>query len=131
MILDDNNLSSGEISDLTKREIQESIVWIKFISIYNIVINALSLLGSISSGQTTGAGGTILSFYINYLLLQSGNNYSKFIGSGNLVDLETAIDKQKQYWQIVSILSVIGAVLAGFATFVLLFLGAELIEKFF
>jgi hypothetical protein len=95
------------------------------------VINALSLLGSISSGQTTGAGGTILSFYINYLLLQSGNNYSKFIGSGNLVDLETAIDKQKQYWQIVSILSVIGAVLAGFATFVLLFLGADLIEKFF
>ena len=131
MILDDNNLSSGEISDLAKREIQESIVWIKFVSIYNIVINALSLLGSISSGQTSGAGGTILSFYINYLLLQSGNNYSKFIGSGNLVDLETAIDKQKQYWQIVSILSIIGAVLSVIVVIVLLIFGAELFEKFF
>jgi hypothetical protein len=131
MILDDNNLSSGEISDLTKREIQESIVWIKFVSIYNIVINALSLLGSISSGQTSGVGGTILSFYINYLLLQSGNNYSKFIVSGSLVDLETAIDKQKQYWQIVSILSIIGAVLSVIVVIVLLIFGAELFEKFF
>jgi len=86
MILDESNISSGEISETVKREIRESIVWMKFIAIYNIVLNALSVIGSISSGQTSGAGGTILSFYINYVLLQSGNNYSKYLNSGNLVD---------------------------------------------
>ena len=127
-ILDEDNFGSNTLSESTTRQIGSAVGWIKFVAIFNIVINALGVLSNLSKGASgiTSAGFTILSIYIYVLLLQSGNFYGNFVNTRSSIDLEKAIEKQKQYWSIATVLFIIVVVLIVLGAIVLFLFAGQL-----
>ncbi len=111
--------SSNEITPASYSYIGQMAGWIKFSAIAAIIGLSLLLvfifIMSFAGGSGAGVFAALflavilgLCIWLFNVLLQSGNAYSTFSRSRNLHDLETGVRKQKVYWIVVGILTILG-----------------------
>jgi hypothetical protein len=120
MITDDNNSPEIKISEVTKREIKGSVIWISLFAIIQIIINVILFFSCISSGYYVFIIFFVVGIYLNFILVMLGTYFNKFSNGGNINDFELAIEKQKQYWRAIFVITIIGIILYIILFFMLL-----------
>lgn len=122
----DDDLGQGESSDgLTtsmKSNLKEGFNWMRITAIIQMVVLALAVLGMLfvvanaqgGFGRTSSAPVFLVFllligvFFLVFTLYKAGDAYKRYSLNGNVKELETAFLKQKQYWTVLGILSIIG-----------------------
>lgn len=127
-----NTNSTGQIvvSDSTRKKMGTMGNWMKFLGIVGIIDALLVTIEAIvviilggSLGNKIGIGATLvvfagfsfliaggISFFIELLLYSSGKNYQKASALNDSNYLDTAVSKQKTFFTIVGILTIVSLV---------------------
>ena len=137
--LDEQMNTGTEITARARSFIQSTSPWLRFIGIFGMVISVLIIImafvvifsgGLLSSlfDQMPGMSGfplTIfgiiylllgaLMFFLNFLLFKAGNGYKNFVQTNRIESLEDALGRQKTYWTIVGVLTLIGVMFYALA----------------
>lgn len=122
----DDDLGNEEGSDgLTssmKSNLKEGFNWMRITAIIQMVVIGLAVLGMLfllaegprSFGRSPSAPLFLIflvligTSFLVITLYRAGDAYKKYTLNGNKQELETAFLRQKQYWTVVGILSIIG-----------------------
>ena len=114
------------MNDKIKSSFAGAATWMRVSAIVSLVLQSLSVLGSINN--LGNLGGTFLSIGLAILLLLSANSYSAYATTGSATSLEDGLKKEGIYWQICSILLIIVAILLSIFVLGLLVAGEQMIE---
>jgi hypothetical protein len=124
--LDDSTIASNnnEISDIAINHLSGSAPWMKFIAILGFIGSGFMIIGAlmvIGQGAGTMPNAALIGViylvgggaygYVSVLLWQWANYISSFVLTRDPRRLEAAFAKQKTWWMVVGVLTIVGIVL--------------------
>lgn len=138
-ILDENLSHDDLITPRLRAALFTMAPWLRFIGIFGLVISAIAFVffllimvagSSLMAFAKLGAFAALpsfffviylaifaLSIYLYYLLFVAGNNLMRYKQTNNIIALEEAIIKQKNFWVIVGVLLAIYLVMLALGIF--------------
>lgn len=125
-LLDDNQTGGSDLTPKSIELLKETTVWMNILGIVGLIGLAYYVFVLIASLQyLLIMGGVLGMFFILIfaviigvllwsfiLLLQYSNNIKKFGESGQSSDLERAFAKQKLYWTVLGVFTIVSIVLS-------------------
>ena len=115
-ILDEDNQNRESVSEYARGEIKSSTIWIFLVVINNFVLISFNVYNIFVQGFNIFLIVIVLVLLtMNITLLVSGLSFKNFTNTGNLTDLQDALEKQKLFWQFMVFFSII-----AFFAFILL-----------
>lgn len=127
--LDEREIKEFELNLNARNHLSKTAPWLYLLGIIGLIFTAFILLGLLAYGglaltgnlppNALGAG--IMSgimgfyavyvgimFYCSFLLLTTGSSYKRFIATGQSAELEKGLNKQRIFWMIMGVTTIVG-----------------------
>lgn len=135
--LDDQSMQhDNQLSPKIMDDLKATAPWVRFIGIVGIVIAILYFLFALMANNSIPSDGTggivglmvaaVIMFALYLMLLQYGQNLSKFVATKDIKSLEQAFAKQRTFWLIVGIMMIILLIFMVIGVIAVLAMGDEL-----
>ena len=99
-ILDEDKQNRESVSEYARGEIKSSTIWIFLVVIINFLLISVNVYFVFVQGFNIFLIVIVLVLLtMNITLLVSGLSFKNFTNTGNLTDLQDALEKQKLFWQ--------------------------------